>query len=85
MVGSEEKLASQAAVSWNFQQDDGTRLKKCTRMYVKTKSKNRATKEEGELPVHEKEMEKRLRNGVQQSTTEERIKQRKSGRWNPSG
>jgi hypothetical protein len=30
--------------------------------------------EEGELPVYEKEMGKRLRNGVQQSTTEGMIK-----------
>jgi hypothetical protein len=28
------------------------------RRYAKTKSKNQAMKEEGELPVHEKEMEK---------------------------
>jgi hypothetical protein len=34
------------------------------------KSKSQAMKEEGELPVHEKEMEKRLRNGVQQNTKE---------------
>jgi hypothetical protein len=35
--------------------------------YAKTSLKNKAMKEEGELPVNHNEMEKIMRNGIQQS------------------